>query len=183
MVVNTYLEWSATLLSLLFLFALIRRKAWAWGPGIISSILSVWLFARIGLYAETMLYAIYVVMGIFGWVNWQRNVEGEDEVPLRDLPWRKQWPSLFGIPVALLLAYSLSHFPGVSWAYFDSFTSVFAIIATYQETKRIRTAFHYWIPINLATMVLYGLKGVWIYATLMLVYTIMSVVGMYKWRQ
>jgi nicotinamide mononucleotide transporter len=73
--------------------------------------------------------------------------------------------------------------PGVSFAYFDSFTTVFGLWATWQETRRIRTAFHYWIPLNIASMVLYGMKGLPVYAGLMGIYSILSVVGFIRWRK
>ena len=67
------LEWSATLLSLIFLIGIIQRKVWAWPVGTLSSALSVVLFFRIGLYAETGLYIFYVVMGFYGWSQWRKN--------------------------------------------------------------------------------------------------------------
>ena len=180
---NVLLEWSGAAFSLLFLFGLVARKTWAWPAGIVGSAISVLFCLRVGLYAETGLYVIYVLMGFYGWYQWHRAPSENDEIVLVDLPWRRQWPSLLGIPAALLLAFALSHLPGVSFAYADSFTSVFALIATYQETRRIRTAFHYWIPINLATVALYAVKDLWVYAALMVIYTAMSVVGYIKWKK
>ena len=74
MSVNFVLEWSATLLSLAFLVALIQRKVWAWPVGIVGSALSVALFLRLGLYAEMGLYTVYVVMGFYGWNQWTAHV-------------------------------------------------------------------------------------------------------------
>lgn len=180
---NSILEWSGAVFSLLFLFALIARKTWAWPAGIAGSAVSVVFCYRVGLYAETGLYVVYVLMGFYGWYQWRMAPSENDEVALVDVPWRAQWPALLGIPLALLLAFGLSHLPGVSFAIADSFTSVFALIATYQETRRIRTAFHYWIPINLATVGLYAAKGMWVYAALMVVYSVMSVFGYLRWRK
>ncbi len=179
---NAIIEWSATLLSLAFLLGIIKRKAWAWPLGTLSSVLSVFLFFRIGLYAETGLYAVYAVMGCYGWVLWNR-VSTHESVALVDYPWSKQWWVLLGIPTALVLGYFINTLPGVSLAYYDAFTSVFALIATWQETRRIRTSFHYWIPLNIASIFLYGSKGLWIYAGLMIIYSIMSVVGYLNWRK
>ena len=182
MTIDAILEIAATLLGLGFLIGVIQRKIWSWPMGTLSSGLSVVLFYRFGLYAETGLYVLYVIMGFYGWWMWS-NKGQEGEIQLVDYPWVKQWWSLLGIPAAILLGYFLNQLHGVSFAYFDAFTSTFAIIATWQETRRIRTAFHYWIPLNIATMILYGAKGLWVYAALMLVYSVMSVVGFLNWRK
>ena len=182
MSVNFVLEWSATLLSLAFLVALIQRKVWAWPVGIVGSALSVALFLRSGLYAEMGLYTVYVVMGFYGWNQWTAHVKG-NQVSLVDLPAKTQRIAWLGLPVAALLGWSLNKLPGVSYAYFDALTTVFGLWATWQETRRIRTAFHYWIPLNLASVVLYGIKGLWVYAALMVIYSIMSVIGFIRWRE
>ena len=179
---NFLLEWSATALSLGFLLGLILRKTWSWPAGIVSSALSVVLFYRVGLYAETGLYVVYVFMGIYGWNHWRKHAVG-DEVALVDLPQKIQGLALLGFPVALLLGKFLNTLPNVSYAYFDALTTVFGLWATWQETRRVRTAFHYWIPLNLASVVLYGMKGLYVYAGLMVIYSIMSVVGYLNWRK
>lgn len=182
MSIDQVLEWSATLLSIIFLFGIINRKVWAWPAGALSSALSVVLFYRIGLYAETGLYVVYAVMGIYGWWAW-RTVSQDQEVELVDISARVQSLALLGIPTALALGYGLNQLPGVSYAYFDAFTTVFGLWATWQEARRIRTAFHYWIPLNIASVILYGAKGLWVYAALMVFYSIMSVYGFIRWRK
>lgn len=176
------MEWSATLLSIVFLMGVINRRVWAWPAGALSSGLSVVLFYRFGLYAETGLYVIYTVMGCYGWWSW-RQVAREEQVALVQLPLSTQALAFLGIPIAIALGYGLNQLPGVSYAYFDSFTTVFGLWATWQEARRIRTAFHYWIPLNIASVVLYGAKGLWIYAGLMIFYSLMSVYGFIRWRK
>ncbi len=93
------LEWSATLLSLIFLVGIIQRRVWAWPAGTLSSALSVVLFYRIGLYAETGLYVFYVVMGFYGWSQWRKNTS-EATVALVDIPVKTQLFSPIGNPVS-----------------------------------------------------------------------------------
>jgi nicotinamide mononucleotide transporter len=140
------------------------------------------LFANSGLYSEAGLYCLYVVMGIYGWVQWN-SIDTGTAVALVDVPLKMQWPAIAGIPLAILLGTKMASVEGVSYPYFDAFTTVFALIATYQEARRIRTAFHYWIPLNIASMVLYGMKGLVIYAALMFIYSVMSVLGYLNWRK
>jgi nicotinamide mononucleotide transporter len=182
MTIDFTLEWVATILSLVFLTGIIRRKIWAWPAGTLSSIFSVALFYRTGLYAESGLYFFYVILGIYGWWHWKQNAQ-LDTVELVTISSCTQSLALLGIPIAVVLGYFLNALPGVSFAYFDAFTTVFGLWATWQETRRIRTAFHYWIPLNIASVILYGIKGLEVYACLMVIYSIMSVIGFIRWRK
>ena len=121
-------------------------------------------------------------MGFYGWRQWYAGSSSEG-IELISLPPKLQFLALLGIPIALLLGYALNTLPGVSYAYFDAFTTVFGLWATWQEAKRIRTAFHYWIPLNIVSVILYGVKGLWVYAALMVIYSAMSVVGFIRWRK
>ena len=121
-------------------------------------------------------------MGFYGWSQWSVK-SSSARVALVSLPIKFQYRALLGIPAALGLGYALNTLPGVSYAYFDAFTTVFGLWATWQEAKRIRTAFHYWIPLNIASVILYGVKGLWVYAALMIIYSAMSVVGFIRWRK
>jgi nicotinamide mononucleotide transporter len=121
-------------------------------------------------------------MGFYGWSQWRKNTS-EAKVALVDISLKTQLLALLGIPLAMILGYGLNALPGVSFAYFDAFTTVFGLWATWQESRRIRTAFHYWIPLNIASVVLYGAKGLWVYAVLMIIYSVMSVVGFIRWRK
>ena len=93
------LEWSATLLSLIFLVGIIQRKVWAWPVGTLSSALSVVLFFRIGLYAETGLYIFYVVMGFYGWSQWRKNTS-EAKVALVNISLKDAAFSPIGNPLS-----------------------------------------------------------------------------------
>jgi nicotinamide mononucleotide transporter len=128
------------------------------------------------------LYIVYVIMGFYGWTQWTTHASS-DQVDLVNLHPKIQRLAWLGLPIAALLGWSLNQLPGVSYAYFDALTTVFGLWATWQETRRIRTAFHYWIPLNIASVVLYGMKGLWVYAALMVIYSIMSVIGFIRWRE
>ncbi|MGB1151325.1 MAG: nicotinamide mononucleotide transporter family protein, partial [Schleiferiaceae bacterium] len=124
----------------------------------------------------------YVIMGFYGWAQWSAHASS-DQVDLVNLHPKTQRLAYLGLPMAAFLGWSLNQLPGVSYAYFDALTTVFGLWATWQETRRIRTAFHYWIPLNIASVVLYGMKGLWVYAALMVIYSIMSVIGFIRWRE
>ena len=57
-------------LNLIYLFLLIKENIWCWIFGIVGSLLGVLVFLNVNLYSESILYGIYVFIGIYGWYTW-----------------------------------------------------------------------------------------------------------------
>ena len=117
------LEWSATLLSLIFLVGVIQRRVWAWPAGTLSSALSVVFILPHWTLRRNWALCFLRSNGFYGWSQWRKNTS-QATVALVDLSLKTQILALLGIPLALILGYGLNALPGVSFAYFDSFTTV-----------------------------------------------------------
>ena len=72
---GNYLEFAGTLTGLLYIYYTIRKKNRLWVYGIVSSALYVYVFYHSGIYAYTLLYVYYVVIGAYGLYNWTRKTE------------------------------------------------------------------------------------------------------------
>jgi nicotinamide mononucleotide transporter len=68
------------------------------------------------------------------------------------------------------------------FAYADGFILVGSIVAAYLTVARVVENWWYWLVINLTTVVVYGLKAIWIACGLASIYTILSVYGLWQWR-
>lgn len=83
----------------------------------------------------------------------------------------------FGLGV-LMESYTEAAYP-----YFDALTTVFAVIATFMETRKVFSGWYYWIVLNFASIFLYSLKDLDLYTGLAVVNTVMSFVGLYQWHK
>lgn len=177
------LEICSVVLSFVFLILLIRQNVWCWVFGITSSILSAILFYKGQLYSECVLYAIYALLGFYGWYVWGKENAKEDAVlPIRVS--RVLSLIILGIPVSFGIGYlSLKIFEDASLAYLDAATSTFGLIATYLEAHKYLSAWVFWIVLNMTTAIMYYVKGFYLYAPLMLVYFVFSIVGFISWRK
>ncbi len=188
--VNLYIEIIAVILSLAFLILLIKEHPWCWPFGILSSILSVVLFYRINLYAESFLYLFYVLVGFYGWYIWTKNKKEEGFLITT-------WNSLKHLPLVIggfIMALFLYLFlPKIIFFLFgetesaardeiDSITTSFGFIATFLEAHKIFATWIYWMLINATSVWLYYDQGLQIYAALMVLYFIFSVIGFKNWR-
>ena len=176
------LEIISVLLSLLFLVLVIRENIWCWAFGILSSFISIFLFVEAKLYSEAILYGFYVLIGFYGWYQWSYNKEENTYI--------KEWrinKHLVAISLGVLGIAGLGTFfkqqTDATVPYMDASSTMFSFIASYMEAHKILSTWIYWILINGFTIGLYLYKGLHIYASLMVIYFVMSFVGWFTWRK
>ncbi|MEZ5567938.1 MAG: nicotinamide riboside transporter PnuC [Halioglobus sp.] len=176
-------EITATAANLAYIVLLIRERILCWSFGIAGSLLSVWLFLDARLYSEALLYLFYAVMGVWGWLRWHRRLE-QDDNPV--IVWRLQTHAraiALGCTCALGLGLSAQAFTDAQRPFFDAFTTAFSFIATYMEITRVLEGWVYWFLLNLASIWLYQDRNLDIYAALIGVYSVLSIVGFISWRR
>ena len=181
---NTFLEIGSVVFSLLFLFFLIRENKNCWFYGIGASLLSIFLFYRIHLYSESILYIYYVFIGFYGYFLWNKNEKDNHTLKISQ-PGLSSHLLLFFIGVfsGSLLGYVFENYTDAENAYLDAFTTVFSFIASYLEARKVLTTWILWIILNGVTIYLYSQKELDWYAGLTLIYTAFSFVGYFKWRK
>ena len=178
------LEVLATFFGVAYIVLAARKNIWCWVAGIISSLLSVYLFwVYSKLYAEAILYFYYVVAGIIGWMQWSN--------PKTDRPFVIKVNSsthivfiLFGAILSVGLYFLISFvFPDADRALIDSFTTVFSFLATWFTIRKWLSSWIYWIIIDIVSAGLYWSKDLNIYALLMIFYTVLAVYGYFSWKK
>ncbi len=180
-----YLEIAAVLAGLAYVLLAAREKILCWPFGILNAGLSIVLFFKTGLYAESMLYFYYVLAGIYGWVSWNKGQGGEAKaLPITEWPWSQHllWITL-GIGFSLALAWGLKEYTNAQMPLIDAHTTIFSFIATYMVTRKILSNWIYWILIDLFSIGLYYSRDLPIYAGLMALYTIIACYGWYSWNR
>ncbi len=183
MELNHILEYSAVALSIAYVVLIAREKRVGWWFGIVGSALSIWLFFRVNLKAEAVLYFYYVAAGIYGWWVWGiRGKSDKGELQVHTMsPSGHMLLIIFGAGAVWLLGVFMREW-GSAYPFFDSATTVFSFIATWMATRKILENWIYWIVIDLASVYLYHLRGLDVYALLMVVFTVLAVYGFREWK-
>jgi nicotinamide mononucleotide transporter len=167
----------AVILGLLYLVLISFSQRIAWIFGIISSAIYVYIAFITEIYLQAGLQFIYVVLGVFGFINWGKSEETKLKI------WRLKYHFLVGIPtfvLAILLGFIFSK-TNQKLPYLDAFISVFAILATYLTTKSILENWLYWIVLNLLSMYLWYEQDLQLTVFLFAVNTLMAVFGFIMW--
>ncbi len=179
---SSWLEYLSVAFNVAYIVLAARKSIWCWPMGILGSALGSWLFIEVKLYAEALLFAYYIVMGIYGWWSWGR-------APVRDvLDVRSASLSfhvklcaagyiLSGCMYAVLVKFTDAQMPML-----DAFTTAFSFLATWMVARKILENWIYWIAIDALTVYLYIARNLELYALLSLLYTGMAVYGYLQWR-
>ncbi len=163
-----------------------RESIWCWLFGIVGSILSIYLFIKSQLYAEAGLYGYYVLAGLYGWYSWaQRSAQDATGLMrVRVWPWTVHVAGIVGsIGLAWGLAYFLRTYTDAQQPLLDAHTTIFSFWATYLVTRKVLENWLYWVLIDAFSVWLYASRELYLYALLMVAYTIIALVGFWQWRR
>jgi len=183
-----YIELIATFTGFLYIIYAIREQILLWLFGIISSALYVWVFYKTSLYAYSVLYIYYVIIGIYGWYNWSRPVKGPSRYSGRLAVHRASATVLasciavvflFAIPVYFLLR----KYTETDVAWLDALLSSGGMVTTWMLTQKFIEQWVFWIIIDVFTCILMIYKGLFPSSILFLAYALLALKGFITWKK
>jgi nicotinamide mononucleotide transporter len=188
LIATALLEWVAVILAIAYLLLVIRESLWCWPAAFVSTAIYVYLFFDVNLYMESFLNAYYLIMAVYGWYQWQGSNKKNTAKSLvtKINCWSiKRHVMLIAITAVIVLISSwvLKQYTDQDFALLDSFTTWFAILATYMVTQKVIENWLYWIVIDLVSIYLFTLKGFSLTAVLFLCYVVLAVIGWLSWKK
>lgn len=174
------LEIAGAITSIVYSLLLMKEKTMGWWFGIASSFIGAFLFFHTKIYAQSIISLYYAGVGFYGLWYW-KNAEKRDEhihiwSPKMHLLAITSFAALSWIVAYLFKTYTDSQNP-----YLDSFITLFGLLASIKEARKILTSWVYWFVINALSVVLYYQQGLVYYAALMIVYTLICISGYINW--
>jgi nicotinamide mononucleotide transporter len=177
----TILSLIALVFGVLGVVLTIRQSIWCWPMALISVVASFAEFYNERLYGDMMLQLFYFVSGIYGWWYWDKNKNNAFEVSFLPVTWIK-YLLLLTIFQAGIYYLVLIKFKGDK-ALFDACLTAASITATYMMTRKWIENWLAWIVIDLLYVVLYGIKHMWLFALLYLIFAAMAAYGFNSWKK
>ena len=179
------IEWVATITALVYVVLAARSNIWCWFWGIISC--SLWAYASFTfyqLYLDALLQVFYVIMGGIGIYQWKFGGENKAKLPVTRLKMTQHLYILIsGTILALGFGYFFDEYTPAAATYLDAFTTIFAVITTILLVRRILENWIYWVLIDAVYVYLYASRGAFLFALLMVLYTVIAANAFYKWRK
>lgn len=159
-----------------------RQNPWNWPVGLIQVVTYLFLFWQAGLYADAMLQAVYVALGVWGWWNWLRV---RPSGPLRvGRMSSREWAVLgtLGAIATVLIATVLMRHTTSTVPWPDATTTTLSLMAIYGQGRKLLESWWLWIAADLIYIPLYAVKGLWLTSLLYTVFLVLCVVGLRRWR-
>ena len=160
-----------------------RQNPWNWPIGLIQVAAYLVLFWQAGLYADSSLQLVYVVLGLWGWWNWLRHRPMGSALHVRRAN-RMEWALLpvVGLIGAGAMWWVLTNFTGSTVPAADATTTALSLLAIYGQGRKILQSWWLWIAADLIYIPLYAVKGLWLTALLYLIFLALCVVGLRRWQ-
>jgi nicotinamide mononucleotide transporter len=167
-----------------------RENIWSWPVGIINAAFYIVVFARAGLYSDTGLQGVYLLLSIYGWWQWHRGAAARQHGAARTpLVVTNVRPSLvlplLGIAVALWLGLAAitSRIPNSTLPWFDAALVASSLVAQWMMTKKLRECWWVWIVVDAAYVGLFIMRGLHLTAVLYFIFFLLAILGLVQWTR
>lgn len=175
----------AMLLAIAYLILAIKQNLWCWVAAFFSTLIYSVIFFDVSLLMDSALNVYYLLMAIYGWYSWKYGGKlQEKELEVISYGLNKNIQIILGLSiVSLSLGFIMDNYTSADFAYVDSFTTVFAVFATYMLTKKVIENWLYWIVIDAISIYVYIQKGLNLTAVLFVIYTVLAYVAYKNWKE
>ena len=181
-----WLELVAMLLSIAYVILAAKGSRWCWPAAFISTALYTVIFYDVLLLMDSALNAYYLLMAVYGYWQWSKHPKNSQNKngQLTIVSWQLNYHIKACFALALLglgLGYLMNNFTPADFPYLDTFTTVYAVFATYLVAKKVLENWLYWIVIDLLSIYLYIEKGLIPTTVLFVVFVVIAGYGYSKW--
>lgn len=181
----TWLEVAAFWIAIAMVFANFRVHPVAWPLAMVSSLMYALLFADSRLYGEAALQFVFIAVAFWGWWEWLRGT-GADGAPLRVHRLGPRWRGL-------AIAATLAAWPLLGWLldrhtdsdvpYLDALPTVGSLLGQFLLGRKLIENWAVWFAVNVASVGLFAVKGLWLTVILYALFAVLSVIGWRAWRR
>ncbi|OSZ82097.1 hypothetical protein CAP35_02165 [Chitinophagaceae bacterium IBVUCB1] len=177
-------EFVAVLFGMISVILANRNNVLLYPTGIISTVLYMWIMAKVGLYAESLLNLYYFIMSIYGWAIWSIRKENENPASISHNTF-KDWMITVTICIigAGVLYFVLSRYTDSTVPMLDAIVSATAWAGMWLLAKH---KIENWLLLNISNAIaipLYIYKGIPFTAFLTLFLFIVAIFGYFRWKK
>ena len=173
----------AAALGLAYLLLAVRRNLLCWLCAFISTAIYLVIFARAALYMQSLLQVFYLVMAVYGFIDWRKGRTAEGDVLIRSwVPRQHALALAFVVAATLVNGRLLSEETNAAAPYLDSFVTWGSVVTTWMVARRVIENWLYWIVVDALAAYLYFTQGLLATTLLFVIYLGVVIRGYFAWR-
>jgi nicotinamide mononucleotide transporter len=179
------LEAVAVVFGVVSVYLSVRQHVWSWPTAIVNNALYFIIFRREHLYALMTLQLFYAAVASYGWYHWLfGGGEGRDTLPVTRTPrpLRTALP-LLGVAATGLIGAILTRTPDAEIPYLDAGLTVASLIAMWMMSRKYLENWRLWIGVNVASIITFGVRGLWLTMVLYLAFLVLASMGHVEWTR
>ena len=179
-------EFIGTLSGLIAVWLTVKENKWCFPIGIISSIVYAYVFfsPSVKYYADAILQIVYVVLLVYGWINWTTRKQNSKALPVTRFILQQQFS--FGLIILLstiLIGFLFNKYTDASLPFVDALTTSMSLVAQWMVAKKKIENWHLWIAANLIYVYMYLHKELYITSIFYFVLLILAFAGLKEWKK
>lgn len=185
------IEVFGTITGLIYLYYSVNERIELWIWGFLSSLFTFLIFYLSQLYSESVLQIYYLIISIYGWYIWRfgvvENHQAKQIIISKISIYQIFSLTFWFIFIYLVILYLLIKGPSylsltpTQVPYFDAFCTSGSIIGTWMLSRKLLENWLVWVVVDFVSIGISVYKGLYFYAFLFLIYTVVSIVGYRKW--
>lgn len=176
-------EAAAALIGLAYLLLAVRRNLLCWLCAFVSTAIYLLLFAHAKLYMQSLLQVFYLVMAVYGFINWKRGSTQTGDVLIRSWHWRQHVAAAASVLLATAINGWLLRNTDAAAPYLDSFVTWGSVVTTWMVARRVIENWLYWIVVDGVGAWLFYSQGLFATALLFFIYIGIVIHGYVVWRR
>lgn len=177
-------EVAGALILVVNVYLVTRENIWNWPVAIVGSAFYIVVFLKQGLYSDTGLQFVYIVLSVYGWYHWLFGGANRTELPVARATSR-EWATYIAAGVAgwATLFFVVSRLPGTALPALDSALTATSLVAQYMMTRKLLENWALWITVDVAYVGMFIYKGLNVTALLYLIFLGLAILGHIEWKR
>lgn len=160
-----------------------RQRLASWPVGIVNAAAYMVVFARAGLYSDTGLQGVYLLLSVYGWWHWWRGKPDRSPLRVTRVPRTSLLPlALILIAIWVALALITTRIPGAALPWVDALLVAGSLVAQWMMTRKLLECWLLWIIVDAAYVQLFLVRGLHLTAALYLLFFLLAITGWRAWK-
>jgi nicotinamide mononucleotide transporter len=174
----------AVVLGVVAVYLSTRQNIWTYPLGIVSVFIYIFIFRDVKLYADMGLQVFFIVLQVYGWYEWLYGGEHKSRLHVPHTPRRVAVVNAVAVAVGTaVLGYFLHAWTDAALPYIDSFLAVLSMSGQFLLARKYFQVWHVWMAVNIGSIAMYAMKGLYFTMVLYGVYFVLAVMGYREWRK